>query len=54
MVRGIDGTLVVLLEQGVMNYHKNAAFFHSVSVGLAPRSHKSVEAPMVKPEGRNG
>lgn len=28
--------------------------FHSVSAYLAPRSHKSVEAPTVNPEGRNG
>jgi hypothetical protein len=55
MVRGIDGTLVALPEQGVMDYHKNAASCHSVNGYLAPKNHKSVEAPTVKPdEGRNG
>jgi len=37
-----------------MDYHKNAAFFHSVRAYLAPRSHKGVEARTVKPEGRGG
>jgi hypothetical protein len=36
-----------------MDCHKNAAFFHSVSANLVPRSHKSVEAPTVNAEGRN-
>ena len=54
MVRGIDGTLVALPEQGGMDYHKNAASCHSVNGYRAPKNHKSVEAPTVKPEGRNG
>lgn len=37
-----------------MDYHKNAALFHSVSAYLAPRSHMSAEVSIVKHEGRNG
>ena len=54
MVRGIDGTLVALPEQGVMDYHKNAAPCHSVSAYLAPQNCKSVEASTVKSEAGTG